>query len=76
MGEPEHLPVDESNPTKPKDIYAANKLAAENACLLYESLYGLPVTVARPSNVYGPRGQLRNPNYGIINLFIGIVSFC
>jgi nucleoside-diphosphate-sugar epimerase len=73
VGEPQYLPVDEKHPTKPKDVYAANKLAAEQACLLYKDLYSLPVVIARPSNVYGPRGQLRNPNYGIINLFIGNV---
>jgi UDP-glucose 4-epimerase len=73
IGEPENLPVNENCTTRPRDIYAIDKLAAEQACLLYKKLYGLPVVVVRPSNIYGPRGQLRNPNYGIINLFIGNV---
>lgn len=73
VGEPQYLPVDEKHPTKPKDVYGVNKLAAEQACLLYRDLYGLPIVIVRPSNVYGPRGQLRNPNYGIINLFVGNV---
>jgi len=73
VGDPAKIPVDETYTPKPKDVYSVNKLAAERACLLYRDLYGMPVVILRPSNVYGPRGQMRNSQYGFINLFVGNV---
>lgn len=70
VGNPVYLPVDEGHPTNPNDFYGVNKLAAEKYCLVYYRAYGLPVTSLRLGNVYGPRGQLRNTQYGFINLFI------
>jgi nucleoside-diphosphate-sugar epimerase len=38
----------------PRWSYAAGKLAAEQLGFYYRSRFGLPVTVVRPFNVYGP----------------------
>ncbi|HEY3071189.1 MAG TPA: NAD-dependent epimerase/dehydratase family protein [Candidatus Limnocylindrales bacterium] len=46
--------IDEEHPTKPASPYAAAKLAGEALTLSYGHAYGLPVTVVRPFNTYGP----------------------
>lgn len=70
IGEPNYLPVDESHPTNPTDVYGANKLAAEKYLFLYGKAYGFPVTALRLNNVYGPRCQMRKNFYGILNWFL------
>jgi UDP-glucose 4-epimerase len=42
---------------EPRWTYAVSKLAEEHLALAYHSEFGLPVTVVRPFNVYGP-GQV------------------
>lgn len=54
-GTPRYLPVDEAHPLQTAEPYAASKLAAEAFVSAYSSAYGLPVTIARLFNVYGPR---------------------
>ena len=46
--------IGESHPTRPASPYAASKLAGEALTLSYGQAYGLPVTVVRPFNTYGP----------------------
>jgi nucleoside-diphosphate-sugar epimerase len=46
--------IDEDHPTKPASPYAASKLAGEALTLSYFHAYGLPTTVVRPFNTYGP----------------------
>ena len=46
--------IDEDHPVKPASPYAAAKLAGEALALSYAHAYGLPVTVVRPFNTYGP----------------------
>jgi nucleoside-diphosphate-sugar epimerase len=46
--------IDEEHPTKPASPYAAAKLAGEALTLSYHHAYGLPTTVIRPFNTYGP----------------------
>jgi UDP-glucose 4-epimerase len=70
IGEPVYLPVDENHPTEPTDMYGINKLAAEKYLLLWGKVYGFPVTSLRLNNVYGPRCQMQNGYYGILNWFI------
>jgi UDP-glucose 4-epimerase len=70
IGKPLYFPVDEHHPTYPRDVYGAHKLAAENYCTIYAREYGIPVTILRFNNVYGPRCQIKSNHYGTINLFI------
>ncbi len=44
----------EESPLKPSNPYAASKAAADLLCLSYFRTYGLPVTISRCSNNYGP----------------------
>ena len=46
--------IDEDHATKPASPYAASKLSGEALTLSYWHAYGLPVTVVRPFNTYGP----------------------
>ena len=46
--------IDEEHPTKPASPYAASKLSGEALTLSYHHAYGLPTTVVRPFNTYGP----------------------
>jgi len=70
IGEPLYLPVDEAHPTNPTDVYGINKLAAEKYLLLFGKVYGFPVVSLRLNNVYGPRCQMHQGFYGILNWFI------
>ena len=69
-GIPQETPTTEHTAPNPHDFYGLHKLAAEQACRLYNRQYGLAVTIARLCNVYGPRCQVRSPHYGTINMFI------
>jgi nucleoside-diphosphate-sugar epimerase len=46
--------IAEDHPTKPASPYAASKLSGEALTLSYHHAYGLPTTVIRPFNTYGP----------------------
>jgi nucleoside-diphosphate-sugar epimerase len=46
--------IGETHPTKPASPYAASKLSGEVLTLSYFHAYGLPTTVVRPFNTYGP----------------------
>jgi UDP-glucose 4-epimerase len=46
--------IAETDPTKPASPYAAAKLSGEALTLSYWHAYGLPTTVVRPFNTYGP----------------------
>jgi len=53
-----NIPVgkaDETHLTNPCSPYAASKLAADRYCFAYHHTYGLPVTIIRGFNIYGPR---------------------
>jgi UDP-glucose 4-epimerase len=46
--------ISEAHTVKPASPYAASKLAGEALTLSYHFAYGLPTTVVRPFNTYGP----------------------
>jgi len=53
------VPIDEDHPLNPQSPYAASKVGADQLALSYHRSFGLPVTVVRPFNAYGPRQSLR-----------------
>ncbi|WP_149141536.1 GDP-mannose 4,6-dehydratase [Gemmobacter caeruleus] len=54
-GTAQYVPIDEAHPLHPQSPYAATKVGADQLCLSYHRSFGLPVTVCRPFNTYGPR---------------------
>ena len=58
-GTAEYVPIDESHPLKPQSPYSASKVGADSMALSFYFSYGLPLTIARPFNVYGPRQSAR-----------------
>ena len=46
--------VDEQAPISPRSPYAASKAAGDLLAQSYRATHGVPVLVARPTNIYGP----------------------
>ncbi|UOQ44123.1 GDP-mannose 4,6-dehydratase [Halobacillus salinarum] len=61
--------ITELDPIKPASPYAGAKIAAENMVLSYYYAYGLPTTVIRPFNTYGPY-QKTGGEGGVVAIFI------
>ncbi|QYA13661.1 SDR family NAD(P)-dependent oxidoreductase [Rhizobium sp. AB2/73] len=59
---------------KPASIYGATKLAQEQIISCWASAMGIPATIFRFQNVYGPGQSPFNPYTGIITLFHRIAS--
>ncbi len=53
--EKDEVPIKEDNPARPVTRYALSKFIEEKIAWIYHRKYGLPVTVIRPTAVYGPR---------------------
>jgi dTDP-glucose 4,6-dehydratase len=49
------VPMDESHPKQPQSPYAGSKVGSDALALSFHAAFGLPVTVVRPFNTYGPR---------------------
>ena len=58
-GTAQKIPIDESHPLSAQWPYAATKIAADQLALSYYKSYGLPITIIRPFNTFGPRQSLR-----------------
>jgi len=53
-GVPSRLPIAETDPVRPNNPYAFSKHQGEEVCRFYHEYFGVPVTILRPFNVYGP----------------------
>ena len=58
-GSAQFVPITEDHPIVPQSPYAASKAAADHLALSYHLSFGMPVTVVRPFNTYGPRQSMR-----------------
>lgn len=58
-GTAQRVPIDETHPLNAQSPYAASKIASDQLALSYHTSFGLPVTVLRPFNTYGPRQSMR-----------------
>jgi nucleoside-diphosphate-sugar epimerase len=57
--------IEEKHPLNPTSPYGASKVAADRFAFAYYQTYGIPITIIRPFNTYGPRHT-----YDVIPKFI------
>ena len=69
-GNSRYLPINEDDLTSTLSPYAASKLAGENCCKAFYESYGVPVTMLRYANVYGPRQGCAGVQGGVVPRFI------
>lgn len=58
-GTAETVPIREDHPLKGQSPYSATKIGADQLALSFYRSFGLPVTILRPFNTYGPRQSAR-----------------
>jgi NAD dependent epimerase/dehydratase len=58
-GTAQSVPITEEHPFAAQSPYAASKVAADQLSLSFNRSFGLPVTVLRPFNTFGPRQSAR-----------------
>jgi NAD dependent epimerase/dehydratase len=58
-GTAQEVPITEEHPLQPQSPYAASKVGADKLMDSYHRAFGLPVTVVRPFNTYGPHQSAR-----------------
>jgi NAD dependent epimerase/dehydratase len=58
-GTARYVPIDESHPLQGQSPYSATKIAADKIAESFHLSFGLPVTIARPFNTFGPRQSAR-----------------
>jgi nucleoside-diphosphate-sugar epimerase len=63
-------PVDEAHPARPTSLYGLHKLTVEHYHRLYREHFGIPSTVLRLTNPYGPFQLPDRREHGILNRFI------
>jgi len=68
------LPMPETHPLMPTTVYGASKAYGELASQACMRTYGLPVTVIRPFNSYGPREHATGNSAEVIPKFVGRLS--
>lgn len=58
-GSPDRTPIKESFSLKPQSPYSASKIGSDAFALSFFYSFGLPVSVIRPFNTFGPRQSAR-----------------
>jgi UDP-glucose 4-epimerase len=69
-GNADRLPKSEADPTAPLSPYAVAKLAGEQYCAAFSTVYGLETIRLRYFNVFGPRQTPDSPYAAVIPLFL------
>ncbi len=62
--------VTEQCETNPLSLYGIHKLTSEKYLLMYYKDFGIPSTILRLTNPYGPRQQIKHSKYSLIGWFI------
>ena len=58
-GTAKYVPIDEKHPFQGQSPYSATKIGADRLAESFYRAFGLPVTIVRPFNTYGPRQSAR-----------------
>jgi nucleoside-diphosphate-sugar epimerase len=69
-GDVTKFPQSEDDTLKPLSPYGVSKLCAENYCLSYNEVHGLPTVSLRYFNVYGPRQNPESLYSAVVPAFI------
>jgi NAD dependent epimerase/dehydratase len=54
-----YAPIDEAHPLQGQSPYSASKIASDKLAESFHLSFGLPVSIVRPFNTYGPRQSAR-----------------
>lgn len=73
-GRCERLPVPEEHPQRPVSVYGVHKALGEQYHRLYWSTHGIPTTVLRISNPYGPMQDRPDGSFGVVGNFLARAS--
>lgn len=58
-GTAQYVPIDEKHPFQGQSPYSATKIGADRLAESFYRSFGLPITIVRPFNTYGPRQSAR-----------------
>ncbi|MHB1484510.1 MAG: NAD-dependent 4,6-dehydratase LegB [Saccharofermentanales bacterium] len=58
-GTAKYVPIDENHPFQGQSPYSATKIGADRLAESFNKSFGMPVTIVRPFNTYGPRQSAR-----------------
>jgi len=58
-GTAQYVPIDEKHPFQGQSPYAATKIGADRLAESFYRSFGMPITIVRPFNTYGPRQSNR-----------------
>jgi len=72
-GKPDYLPVDEAHPIRPVDVNGINKTAGEWYHLLYCMTYGIPCSILRLTNTYGPRMRVKDARQTFLGIWLRLL---
>jgi NAD dependent epimerase/dehydratase len=70
-GTAQYVPIDEKHPFQGQSPYSATKIGADRIAESFYRSFGLPVTIVRPFNTYGPRQSARAVIPTIITQLLG-----
>lgn len=62
--------VTEGSATNPLSLYGIHKLTSEKYLLMYFRDFGIPITILRLTNPYGPRQQVKHSKYSLVGWFV------
>jgi UDP-glucose 4-epimerase len=69
-GNSRYLPINEDDSASPLSPFAASKLSGESYCRAFYESFGVPVTVLRYGNLFGPRQDGKETGGGVVARFI------
>lgn len=58
-GTAKYVPIDEQHPFQGQSPYSASKIGGDRMAEAFHRSFGVPVTIVRPFNTYGPRQSAR-----------------
>ena len=70
-GTAQFVPITEDHPLQGQSPYSASKIGADQIAFSYHASFGLPVTILRPFNTYGPRQSTRAIIPTVITQIVG-----